>query len=197
MQALFRWCLAAAGIVVNIAAVYCFRRHSGGRVRRAFDSAPQDDGEKPRQVVRSRHRLRNAGKKNYDIIMNMTSSCAVCVPILPLNVADAPDGDDAARSPPGCGVHSARGGSGESFFAIFVFHLCSSRSLVLLVQVKKALIASGVSLLFTLIVTVLAFTKMQDMKNGTNKYLIPVGLRSPTPPRPCCCCDISPPDSIY
>ncbi|CAM9883656.1 unnamed protein product [Ectocarpus sp. 12 AP-2014] len=40
--------------------------------------------------------------------------------------------------------------------------------------VKKALIASGVSLLFTLVVTVLAFTKMQDMKNGTNKYLIPV-----------------------
>lgn len=41
-------------------------------------------------------------------------------------------------------------------------------------QVKKALIASGVSLLFTLVVTLLAFTKMEDMKNGTANYTIPV-----------------------
>eukprot|EP00752_Nemacystus_decipiens_P003833 g3526.t1 len=40
--------------------------------------------------------------------------------------------------------------------------------------VKKALIASAVSLLFTGIVTFLAFTKMEDMENGTNRYTIPV-----------------------
>eukprot|EP00903_Cladosiphon_okamuranus_P006481 g6340.t1 len=40
--------------------------------------------------------------------------------------------------------------------------------------VKKALIASAVSLLFTLIVTILAFTKMQDMEDGTSRYTIPV-----------------------
>lgn len=41
-------------------------------------------------------------------------------------------------------------------------------------QVKKALLSSSVSLLFTTVVTVLAFTKMRDMENGTAHYRIPV-----------------------
>ncbi len=41
-------------------------------------------------------------------------------------------------------------------------------------QVKKALIASGVSLAFTIVVTFLAFAKMEDMENGTSRYNIPV-----------------------
>lgn len=40
--------------------------------------------------------------------------------------------------------------------------------------VKKALLASAVSLLFTLVVTFLAFTKMEDMEHGTSRYTIPV-----------------------
>ena len=41
-------------------------------------------------------------------------------------------------------------------------------------QVKMALVASGVSLIFTVVVTFLAFAKMEDMENGTSKYNIPV-----------------------
>lgn len=76
------------------------------------------------------------------------------------------------------------------FFALFFTCYCVffGGRLFARPQVKKALIASGVSLLFTFIVTVLAFTKMEDMKNGTAKYLIPVSLRPPPPPRPWCRC---------
>ena len=41
-------------------------------------------------------------------------------------------------------------------------------------QVQKALAASGVSLLFTAIVTCLAFTKIEDMRRGDNSLVIPV-----------------------
>ena len=41
-------------------------------------------------------------------------------------------------------------------------------------QVQKALAASGVSLLFTAIVSCLAFTKIEDMMRGDNSLVIPV-----------------------
>lgn len=59
-----------------------------------------------------------------------------------------------------------------SFFELFI--CCLLYLLFPAAQVKKALVASAVSLLFTAVVTVLAFTKMEDMENGTAHYRIPV-----------------------
>lgn len=45
-------------------------------------------------------------------------------------------------------------------------------------QVIRAIIASTVSMLFTLVVTVLAFTKIHEMEAGTNNLVIPVRTSS-------------------
>jgi len=60
--------------------------------------------------------------------------------------------------------------------AIYQRHVChrGGHGVVTSPQVKKALIASGVSLVFTVVVTFLAFAKMEDMENGTSRYKIPV-----------------------